>query len=282
MAATAGAATSAIDDWRVVDTGRGWLETCQLTPGPADSAIVLIGGALTADELLLAGRRIGEITGRRAVIYRRRGYGASSSATVPGSVTSDAGDCVALLEALGLPRAVLAGSSFSAAVALQAAADAPSRCEALVVVEPPPLHGASESEFRAANARLLRGNADEGEAATMRRFMHEVMGDSWHEDLDRLLPGAAGRCRHDAPAFFRSDLPALMEWQFGADDAAKVAAPVLIVNGASSAAWFAEETQAIAPWFSELEREVIPGAGHALALTHPDALADAIMRFLTT
>jgi pimeloyl-ACP methyl ester carboxylesterase len=68
-----------------------------------------------------------------------RGHGASSADREPGAYRwpSLAADLLALADALGHPRFVAGGASMGAAVALHAAAAAPERVDALVLMIPP-------------------------------------------------------------------------------------------------------------------------------------------------
>lgn len=218
--------------------------------------------------------------GYRKILYHRRGYGGSSPADGPGSVVRDAADCAALLAALGIERAHVAGVSYSAAVALQLARDAPDRVHTLTLLEPPPVHTRSADEFRAANARLLRTRRDEGVAAALEEFMTILMGLSWRDETDRLVPGAVAQMERDAATFFDTDVPALFSWRFGQGDARRIRCLVLHIAGAESGPWFAEVRELTLDWLPQAEDVVIPGAGHSMALTHPAAVAEVMRRFL--
>jgi len=56
-----------------------------------------------------------------------------------------AGDCIALLNHLGIASAHVAGHSFGAGIALQMAIDAPDRVRKLALLEPPPSPPVSSS-----------------------------------------------------------------------------------------------------------------------------------------
>lgn len=117
--------------------------------------VVFIQTALTADELLPPAHQP-SLEPYRRVLYHRRGYGSSSAVSGEPSIVGDAQDCRALLAALDIERAHVVGVSYSAAVALQLAREAPGTVGSLVLIEPPPVHGVSDQEFRVAN-----GSADE-------------------------------------------------------------------------------------------------------------------------
>src|SRR5262249_30271079 len=68
---------------------------------------------------------------------RRRGYARSSRALAGMTMQGWAGDCIALLNHLGIASAHVAGHSFGAGIALQMAIDAPGRVRKLALLEPP-------------------------------------------------------------------------------------------------------------------------------------------------
>jgi len=243
--------------------------------------VVLIPTALVADELRpLAGQP--SVRERyRTVQYRRRGYAGSSPAVRPGSVVREAGDCRALLDALGEGPAHVVGVSYSGAVALQLAAEAPDYVHSLTLIEPPPVHVLSAPEFRAANARLIATYDRNGAEAALEEFLTLLDGPDWRQVMEGLLPGSVEQMERDAATFFGTDLPALLAWDFSAERAGRVECPVLYVGGSLSGRWFAEVRELMLAWLPRAEDVVIDGADHSVALTHPAALAAAVSDFLT-
>lgn len=242
--------------------------------------MVLIQTALSADELrpLADQQRVRE--GYRTILYHRRGYGGSSPAGGPGSVARDAADCRSLLTALDIGPAHVVGVSYSAAVAMHLASWAPTSVHTLTVLEPPPAHVRSAPQFRALNARLAETFHAAGPIAALEEFMTMLDGPDWRAEAERTLTGSVAQMERDATTFFATDLPALLTWDFGADEAARIGAPALYVGGTDSGPWFAEVRELILDWLPQAEDTLIPGAGHLLALTHPAEVAKAVVGFL--
>ncbi|WP_062529070.1 alpha/beta fold hydrolase [Demequina rhizosphaerae] len=266
--------------WRAIDVGGAQLDLWETGPQTDKPPVVLIGTALTADELLPVARLLATELGRGIMSYRRRGYGTAGSVAGAGSMRLDAGDLIALLDELEIPRAVLVGVSYSGAVALQAAADHPDRVERVVAIEPPPVQSASSNAFRVANTRLVSEYEHLGAARAADRFLSRLMDPHWRLDVERLLPGAVAQVEADAETFFAADIPALLSWDFGEADAARVTAPVLLVSGTASAHWFEEEIEAIRAWFPHVSHVSLANADHSMALTHPTEVATAIAGFI--
>ena len=241
--------------------------------------VVFIQTALTADELLPMARD-GTLAGFRKIVYHRRGYGGSAGVTGPGSIARDATDCARLLKALGVTRAHVVGLSFSAAIAVQIAADRPTVAATLTLIEPPPIGTPSEAAFRAANRDLHRSRRERGPVAALDDFLRALVGPAWRRVTEEQLPGSAEQMARDAATFFDSDLPALLRWRPSAADVARVACPTLSVGARDSGRWFAESRALLRQWFPDGHEVVIPDADHTVALTHPAALAGALAGFL--
>jgi pimeloyl-ACP methyl ester carboxylesterase len=254
------------------------LEVCDRGPG---EPVLLVQTALTADELRPLAEQLRLRGVYRTVLLHRRGYAGSDPAHGPGSIRRDADDCRRLLGVLGIPRAHVVGLSYSAAVAVQLAADSPWLVQTLALLEPPPVHVPSAAEFRTANERLLATRLERGPAAALEEFLTLVVGPNWRATAERALPGSAPQMERDACTFLDTDLPALLTWHFGDADAHKITCPVLYIGGTDSGPWFAEVRQLMLTWFPHAEQVLLDGADHDLALTHPADIAAALTSFLT-
>lgn len=239
--------------------------------------LLLVQTALTADELVPLADAM---SGFRRIVPHRRGYGGSSPVTGSGSIPRDAADAAALLATLDIERAHVVGFSYSGAVALQLAADHPNLVHSLVLLEPPPTHTASTAAFRAANRRLLAQRHDDGPQAALDEFLVQVMGPDWQEATERLLPGSAAQMERDVATFFDVDIPALLAWEYGPEDASRIRCPALHVGASDSGPWFVEVADLVAAWLPHAEQVVIDGADHGFPLTHADAVAEAVSDFL--
>jgi pimeloyl-ACP methyl ester carboxylesterase len=243
--------------------------------------VVLVQTGLTADELAPLADEVAGRGAYRVIGYHRRGYAGSSPVQGPGSIVRDAGDCGNLVGALDLGRVHVVGYSYSAAVGLQLARDAREHVQTLTLIEPPPVHVRSSGSFRAANARLQEVRRARGAESALDEFLSTLIGPDWPAEVERRLPGAVAQMRRDATTFFDTDVPALLSWQFDAEDARRVTCPVLHVGGRESGQWFAEVRDLVLTWFPYAEDVVVSGADHSLALTHTPQVADVLAGFLS-
>ncbi len=96
-------------------------------PGDRDPLVLLHGGAV---DHRMWGPQLGSFPERRVIVPDARGHGGSSDAEAPYRL---ADDVVALLDALDIERAVLAGISMGGGTAVDVALEHPGRASALVV-----------------------------------------------------------------------------------------------------------------------------------------------------
>jgi len=100
--------------------------------------IVLLHGLTATRRYVVMGSRSLERSGHRVISYDARGHGRSSPAPAPPGYTYDdlVDDLHAVLDRLGVERAVLAGASMGAHTLLAFALRAPERVAGLVVITP--------------------------------------------------------------------------------------------------------------------------------------------------
>ena len=104
----------------------------------AGPPIVLLHGLTATRRYVVMGSRSLERSGHRVISYDARGHGRSSPAEAPGEYeyTDLVDDLEAVLDYLGLERAVLAGASMGAHTLLAFSLRAPQRVAGLVVITP--------------------------------------------------------------------------------------------------------------------------------------------------
>ncbi len=242
--------------------------------------VVVIQTALTADELRPLAEQTARSGGCQVIHYHRRGYAGSGPLVRPGSVAADAEDCRALLNVLEVAPAHVVGVSYSAAIALTLASVAPDVVSTLTVMEPPPVGVPSAPQFLAANARLSETFRAKGSLVALDEILTMLAGPDWRRESEQDLGGSVAAMERDAGTFFESDLPALLSWEFGTEEAARIRCPVLYVGGDNSGPWFAEVRARILQLLPHAEDTTIQGAGHLLAATHPTETAGLVVDFL--
>jgi pimeloyl-ACP methyl ester carboxylesterase len=114
------------------------------------SPVLLLHGLTATRRYVVMGSRALERSGHRVIQYDARAHGHSSGAPTPDAYTYDllADDAVAVMDQLGVERAVLAGASMGAHTLLNVALHNPARVAGVVVITPAYTGVASVEEGR--------------------------------------------------------------------------------------------------------------------------------------
>ena len=121
---------------RAIDAGAG--VTLAVTDEGEGTPVVLLHGLTASQRYVVMGSNSLQRGGHRVLSYDSRGHGCSSQAPGPGAYSYPdlCADLVAVLEALAIDRAVLAGVSMGAHTCLRLALELPDRVAAVVAVTP--------------------------------------------------------------------------------------------------------------------------------------------------
>jgi pimeloyl-ACP methyl ester carboxylesterase len=242
--------------------------------------MLLIHGAHIADALqpLVAEPALERF---QHIRYHRRGLGGSTYPVdaVATSVPVQAEDAVGLLDHLGVDRAHVVGHSLGAAIALELAAQHPTRVASLVLLEPAFFTTPAGAAFGRAVAPLTeRYQAGDAESA-VHGFLALVGDRNWREAIEQTVPGGIAQAVKDATTFFERELPA-PTWTFGPEQAAAITCPVLSVLGSNTSPLFVEGRQLLHAWLPDCQDADIVGATHLLQMQAPGPVAAAIAAFL--
>src|ERR1035441_9473657 len=184
----------------------------------------------------------------RVITWDQRAFGATRAAG-PFSYWDSARDALALLDHLGVDRAVLGGMSQGGFVSLRAALLAPQRVRGLILQD------------------TQAGQEDPALADS-----YEQLEVTWLEHGSAPVQDAAGlslafRCLMD-----RDDITGRL---------GEITCPALVVHGTSDAAIPVPMAQALADGLGgEAELVLIEGGSHASNLTHPGEVNAALLAFL--
>lgn len=172
---------------RISGAGPGALATDIAGEGPP---VVLAHGLTASRRYVVHGSRALERSGHRVIAYDARGHGASDPAADPGDYGYGAlaADLVALLDALDVERAVIAGASMGAHTALRVALDAPERVAGLVVITP--AYDGSETDDSRRLARwdaLAGGLRDGGVEGFVEAYDLDAVPEAWRDTTRKVL-----------------------------------------------------------------------------------------------
>jgi 3-oxoadipate enol-lactonase len=247
--------------------------TVGVTDSGGDGPVVVFSHGLLMNHTMFAPQVAALRDAYRVVTWDERGHG---EAEHDGSWTywDSADDVLALLDHLGVERAVLAGMSQGGFLSLRAALRSPDRVRALVLldtqagVEDPavlPLYegmtaawaanGPSQETLDFAAAAILGPGADD---------------EAWKEQWAAMPWPRSPQVMH--PLLTRDDLT---------DRLGEITCPALVVHGDADASIPVDQAQALVDGLpAAVDLVLVPGAGHAANLTHPQLVNPPLRAFL--
>jgi len=213
------------------------------------------------------------VADHRVVRPDLRGYGLSP--LKPGATYIDAGDVLALLDALEIDRFALVGASYGGWVALQVATSAPERVERLVLLD-------ALAEVAEPDERLRAFWRDEGAlvdsgdlAAAVDLNVATFVGPEASDDARELVRTMQlGVFEHQLAAgeVEAGELPVELD---------RVAMPTTVVAGTFDLPFFVQTAHELARVLPDAELVELPWAGHLPSLERPLETAELVRAALT-
>jgi pimeloyl-ACP methyl ester carboxylesterase len=210
----------------------------------------------------------------RCITWDERGHGETGDATGPFTYWDSADDVVALLESLGVTRAVLAGMSQGGFLSLRAALAHPSAVRALILIDTQA--GTEDPErmpyYQSLLERWLTQGADQ-------ELLDIVAGLIMGQGYDGTPAWQAkwSKISNDNLMQLFTTLATREEIY---DRLGAIDVPAIVIHGSDDASIPLAVGQRLADGLPNAEMVVVPGAGHAANLTHPEVVTPAIARFL--
>ncbi len=220
-------------------------------------AVVLLHGLTATRRYVAMGSRALQRAGHRVIAYDARGHGRSSPAPDRAyDYEHLAADVLAVLDAAGIQRALLAGASMGAHTAVRVALEHPERVAALALITPaydPNVSSRDERELARWDA-LARGLRDGGVDGFVRAYDLASVPEAWRDTVEKVLRQRLSAHEHpDAVADALEVVPRARPFEELASLAA-IAAPTLVVGSRDEAD--PEHPLAVAQRYAE----TIPGA----------------------
>lgn len=241
--------------------------------GGVGPAVVLAHGFLM-DRTMFAPQVAALREGYRFVTWDARGFGDTVFDGKPFTYWDLASDCLALLDHLGIERAVVGGQSQGGFVALRAVLTAPERVRALVLIDTQA--GTEDRDAIPLYQGMLDGWVADGPSEEIASVVAGLLlgtpelTKAW---IPRWMARPGAPLEEPGRALLTRDdlVPRLGE----------IDAPALVVHGTADAAIPMEKAAVLAGGLRRC-RGVVPvqDGTHAANLTHPGAVTDAMDAFL--
>ena len=200
-------------------------------------AVLLLHGLTATRRYVLHGSRTLERAGHRVITFDARGHGESSAAPEPGLYDYDEmiADAVAVMDALGVERAALAGQSMGAAVAAGLTLRHPERVSALAVITP--AHRGRPSSPHALERwdRLAAAVSEGGPEAFVAALEPFTMEERWRDTVRTVVRQRIARHRdREALADTLRNVPRSAAFD-GMEALGAIAVPTLVVGSSDTA-----------------------------------------------
>lgn len=216
--------------------------------------------------------------GYRVIVPDLRGYG--ESGVVPGRTlfAEFADDLAALLDRLGVARAVVGGVSMGGQIAMEFHRLRPGRVAALVLADMSPV--AETEDGKAFRNRLADRLLAEGMNGYASEVIDKMLAPYNVTGLPEVATYVGGMMRSTAPEGAAAALRGRAERADYRASLAGARVPVLVVVGADDVYTPVAEARALHGLIPDAELVVVEGAGHLPGLERPEVFNDAVVAFL--
>jgi 3-oxoadipate enol-lactonase len=214
----------------------------------------------------------------RVVRFDARGFG--GSAPGDGTLTMEriADDGAALLDHLGIEKAVVGGCSMGGYAAFAFVRRHPQRLTGLVLQDT--RAGRDTAEARATRATLASKVLAEGASAAEEAFLPKLVGETTRRERPDLVAGLRERILATSPRGIANALSGLATRADSRETLPAIAVPTLVLVGAEDEITPPAEAATMAAAIPKARLDVIPGAGHLANLESPAAVNAALRAFL--
>jgi len=214
----------------------------------------------------------------RVVRFDARGFGGSDLGEGPLTMERIADDGAALLDHLGIEKAVVGGCSMGGYAALAFVRRHPQRLAGLLLQDT--RAGADTAETRQSRAALAARVLAEGSGAAVEAFLPKLVGETTRSEQPALVASLRERILAIPPQAIANALHGLAARADSRETLPTIAVPTLVLVGAEDVLTPPSEAALLAAAIPKARLDVIPAAGHLANLEKPAAVNAALRAFL--
>lgn len=246
----------------------------------AEQVAALAGGAGPGAPAVVSHATAGSPAGPRARVIAPdlRGFGESAAPRGPVSIETYARDAAALLDHLGIERAVVGGLSMGGYVAFAFARLWPRRVRALLLCDT--RAAADTAEARRGRFDMIDLVQREGPAAVAERMLPRLFAAETFEGRPEIVERTRVAIERASVEGIAAALGALADRPDATPSLPAIACPTLFVVGEHDAIAPPAEAAAIVAEIPDARLLVVPHAGHMAPLENPGAVNAALQEFL--
>jgi pimeloyl-ACP methyl ester carboxylesterase len=210
----------------------------------------------------------------RCITWDQRGHGQTGDATGPFTYWDSANDLAALLHHLGVQYAVLAGMSQGGFLSLRAALTHPGLVRALILIDTQA--GVEDPERLPYYAGLVERWMTEGVDQELLDIVAALILGQGFPDTPRWQEQWRQLTNDNLLTLFTT----LASREDIHDRLPEIDKPAVVIHGSDDASIRIEKAEMLSEGLGGCSLSVIPGAGHAANLTHPELVTPRIEEFL--
>ena len=214
----------------------------------------------------------------RVVRFDARGFGGSGVGPGPLTMERIADDGAALLDLLGIERAVVGGCSMGGYAALAFVRRHPHRLRGLVLLDS--RASADTEEAKAGRVALAEKVLAEGAPAAAEAFLPKLVGETTRRERPELVAFLRERILGASPQGIANALHGLAARADSRETLAAIRVPALVLVGAEDVITPPAGSTAMAAAIPKARLEVVAAAGHLANLESPAAVSAALLSFL--
>jgi pimeloyl-ACP methyl ester carboxylesterase len=214
----------------------------------------------------------------RVVRFDARGFGGSPAGDALLTMERIGDEAAALLDHLGLERAVVAGCSMGGYAAFAMVRRHPQRVRALVLQDT--RAGADSPEARRNRALLAEKTLKQGAQAAADAFLPKLLGDTTHQERPALVSRIREAILATSPRGIANALQGLGARADSTPTLREIRVPTLVVCGVEDTITPLAESEAMHQALAGSTLAAIPRAGHLANLENPEAVNAALLEFL--
>lgn len=212
----------------------------------------------------------------RVLTYDCRGMWQSDHPEGPYTMEMHADDLAALMDALEIPSAHIAGISYGSEVSMMFALKYPSRADSLIIID-----GVSQINalLRAQTYPWLLAAERQDAELLLRTSYHMNFSEEWIKANQSYIEGSIERYKEMDMASFTE----LMHCFYDLDITARlpeISLPTLVVVGEKDLIKGRKYSEIIVEKIAGSEFVIVPGSGHALCLEKPNELNTLLIGFI--
>lgn len=215
----------------------------------------------------------------RVIAPDLRGFGESEVAPAPYSIEEMAGDCLDLVDALGVERFVLGGLSMGGYVALEILRQAPDRVQGLILAST--RAGADGEEARAGRDAAAATVREKGTGPLVAGMLDKLLAEATYEEEPELVDFVKEIMDDADPEGVVGALAAMRDRPDATARLADIQVPTLVLHGDEDRVIPPAEAEATHAAIPDAKLAIIEGAGHLPNLERFETFNELVAAFLS-